>query len=233
MKRFQAVLLVESGVVDKMDLILFGPPGAGKGTQAKVLIEKLGTPQLSTGDMMRAERKSGSDLGKEFESYMSAGNLVPDELVLKMIGGHLDGEAKNGAIFDGFPRTVPQAEALDRLLAGLGREIAHVVSLEVGLETIIDRVTGRRVCLDCGQTYHVRYNPPPSNDVCVGCGGKQVAQRKDDTEEVVKVRYNNYMENTAPVLEYYKLKGVVRNIEGTGELQDITKRILDSIGVEA
>ena len=145
-----------------MDLLLFGPPGAGKGTQAKFLVKELGIPQLSTGDMMRAERASGSDLGKKFNEYMSQGLLVPDELVLELMEKVLSSEeAAKGAIFDGFPRTAPQAEALDAILAKLGRKIDRVVAIEVDLDVIIDRVTGRRVCKSCGQTYHLRYDPPP------------------------------------------------------------------------
>lgn len=145
-----------------MDLLLFGPPGAGKGTQAKFLVKELGIPQLSTGDMMRAERASGSELGKKFDEYMSQGLLVPDSLVLELMEKVLSSEvAAKGAIFDGFPRTAPQAEALDAILAKLGRRIDRVVAIEVSLDIIIDRVTGRRVCKSCGQTYHLRYDPPP------------------------------------------------------------------------
>ena len=152
-----------------MDLLLFGPPGAGKGTQAKFLVELLEVPQISTGDMMRAERKAGTDLGHKFDEYMSSGQLVPDGLVLDLIGQRLvKDDAKNGAIFDGYPRTVAQAEALDRHLNKLGRRIERVVSLDVPLEHIVERVTGRRVCLDCGQTYHVRYDPPGAASAAAG-----------------------------------------------------------------
>jgi adenylate kinase len=216
-----------------MDLVLFGPPGAGKGTQAKFLVDLLGVPQLSTGDMMRAERKSGSQLGKKFDEYMSAGKLVPDNLVLDLIKNRLvQGDAKNGAIFDGYPRTVAQAEALDSLLHELGRQIDRVVSLEVPLDEIIERVTGRRVCLDCGQTYHVRYNPPPQNGECISCGGTKIVQRSDDTEEVVRKRYEEYKAKTEPVLTHYDGKGLVRSVSGVGSLEEITERIKEAIGVE-
>ncbi len=215
------------------DLLLFGPPGAGKGTQAKFLIELLGIPQISTGDMMRAERKSGSELGRKFDEYMSAGKLVPDGLVLDLIEKRLTQEdAKNGAIFDGYPRTVAQAEALDQLLAKLGRRIARVVSLEVPLEAIVERVTGRRVCLECGQTYHVRYTPPPENGECISCGGTKIVQRSDDTEEVVRKRYEEYKAKTEPVLAHYEAKGVVKAVRGVGSLEEITERIKEAIGVE-
>ncbi|MGB8222646.1 MAG: adenylate kinase [Polyangiales bacterium] len=216
-----------------MDLLLFGPPGAGKGTQAKLLIDLLAIPQISTGDMMRAERKSGSDLGKRFDDYMSAGKLVPDSLVLDLIKSRLArADAKSGAIFDGYPRTVQQAEALDLMLEDLGRQIDRVVALDVPLEDIVERVTGRRVCLDCGQTYHVRYSPPPQNGECISCGGTKIAQRSDDTEEVVRKRYEEYQAKTEPVLAHYEAKGVVRGVEGVGSLEEITERIKKAIGVD-
>jgi adenylate kinase len=216
-----------------MDLLLFGPPGAGKGTQAKVLIDLLGIPQISTGDMMRAERKSGSDRGKRFDEYMSAGKLVPDSLVLDLIKHRLtQDDAKSGAIFDGYPRTVAQAEALDVMLRKLGRQIDRVVSLDVPLENIVDRVTGRRVCLDCGQTYHVRYSPPPRNGECISCGGSKIVQRSDDTEEVVRKRHEEYKAKTEPVLAHYEAKGVVRGVQGVGSLEQITERIKEAIGVD-
>ena len=210
-----------------MDLLLFGPPGAGKGTQAKRLLDKLGIPQLSTGDMMRAARKSGSPLGKKFDEYMSKGQLVPDELVLDLIAERLEQpDAQNGAIFDGFPRTVPQAAALDQMLAARGRKIDKVVSLEVPLDLIIERITGRRVCQECGHVYHVRYNPPPDSGECVSCGNSgSIAQRKDDTEAVVRTRDGDYHEKTAPVLEHYRPKGVVVTVDGVGDLDEVTKRI--------
>ncbi|MFW5875955.1 MAG: adenylate kinase [Myxococcota bacterium] len=213
-----------------MDLVLFGPPGAGKGTQAKTLIETLGIPQISTGDMMRAERASGSDLGQRFESYMSQGKLVPDELVLELIEKRLSQpDAQKGAIFDGYPRTVAQAQSLDSMLSKLGRQIDLVVSLEVPLEAIVERVTGRRVCLDCGQTYHVRYTPPPSSGKCGSCGGDRVVHRQDDSEEVVRKRYEEYRAKTASVLEYYEQKGLVKSINGVGSLDEVAERIKTAI----
>ncbi len=214
-----------------MDLILFGPPGAGKGTQAKILVERLGIPQISTGDMMRAERASGSELGKKFDEYMTKGLLVPDELVLDLFRQRLaQPDAREGAIFDGFPRTVAQAEALDATLAGLGRKIDVVVALEVPLDVILDRVTGRRVCQACGQTYHVRYSPPPPSGRCTNCGSEQIIQRKDDTEEKVRTRDSEYHANTLPILEHYGPKGVVKKVQGVGTVEEITDRILKAIG---
>jgi adenylate kinase len=213
-----------------MDLVLFGPPGAGKGTQAKRLVETLDIPQISTGDIMRAERASGSDLGKKFDEYMSAGKLVPDDLVLALLEKRLSApDAKNGAIFDGYPRTRAQAESLDAVLSKLGRKIERVVSLEVALDVIVDRVTGRRVCQDCGQTYHVRYTPPPSSGKCHSCGATRIVQRKDDTEEVVRKRYEEYQAKTAPVLDYYEEKGLVATVDGVGPLDDVNERIKSAI----
>jgi len=214
-----------------MDILLFGPPGAGKGTQAKLLTEELSVPQISTGDMMRAERKSGSDLGQRFDSFMSQGLLVPDELVLELIEQRLKkADAQNGAIFDGFPRTTAQAEALDGILTRLGRSIERVVSMEVSLDEILTRVTGRRVCLDCGQTYHVRYSPPPADGTCVSCSGSNVVQRKDDTEEVAQKRYDEYKAWTEPVLAHYQPKGLVATVDGVGALEEVHQRISSALG---
>lgn len=212
-----------------MDIILFGPPGAGKGTQAKRLTESLHVPQISTGDMMRAERSAGTELGKKFDSYMSQGLLVPDALVLELFEKRLkQPDARNGAIFDGFPRTVAQAKALDTLLELMGRRIDTVVSIEVALEEMIDRVVLRRTCEGCGQIYHLRYNPPPSQDACGKCGGKLV-QRADDTEEVVRKRFQEYLEKTAPILDHYTKKGVVKTVDGLGPLEEVEARIKTSI----
>jgi adenylate kinase len=213
-----------------MDLVLFGPPGAGKGTQAKRLVDLLGIPQVSTGDLMRAERARGSDLGKKFDEYMSKGLLVPDALVLELFKQRLaQGDAKNGAIFDGYPRTLAQAETLDRALAEVGRQVDCVASVEVDLPEMIDRVVDRRSCDACGQIYHLRYNPPPSRDRCK-CGGKLV-QRKDDTEEVVRKRHEEYLANTAPLLDYYRKRGLVRAIDGKGTLDEVTERLKRAIGI--
>jgi adenylate kinase len=213
-----------------MNVVLFGPPGAGKGTQAKRLTSVLGIPQISTGDLMRAERASGSELGKEFDHYMSQGLLVPDELTLRLLGQRLaQTDAAKGAIFDGFPRTVPQAEALDNLLKAQGRKIEVVVSMEVPLEEMIERIVHRRSCESCGHIYHLRYNPPPSPDQCGQCGGKLV-QRKDDTEEVVRKRNDEYLAKTAPILGYYQAQGIVKTISGIGSLDEIEARIKTALG---
>jgi adenylate kinase len=214
-----------------MDLVLFGPPGAGKGTQAKRLTEMLGIPQVSTGDMMRAERAKGSALGKQFDDYMSKGLLVPDDLVLALFKQRLaQPDAKNGAIFDGYPRTVAQAEALDKVLAEAGRKVDAVASIEVGLDEMIERIVLRRSCEACGQIYHLRYNPPPSPDRC-SCGGKLV-QRQDDTEEVVRKRFDEYLAKTAPLLDYYRKRGLVRAVNGVGTLDEVTARLKTAIGIK-
>ena len=210
-----------------MDLVLFGPPGAGKGTQAKRLVAQLQIPQISTGDMMRAERASGSELGKRFDSFMSEGLLVPDELVLELIAQRItQADCKTGAIFDGYPRTVPQAESFDEMLSSLGRSISRVVSIEVPLEEMIERAVGRRIHEETGRIYHLRYDPPPP-----GLEGRLV-QRKDDTEEVVRKRFAEYEEKTRPVLEYYRARQLVSAVNGVGGLDDVTSRIRQAIGAQ-
>jgi adenylate kinase len=212
-----------------MDIILFGPPGAGKGTQAKRLTESLHIPQISTGDMMRAERSAGTELGKKFDHYMSQGLLVPDALVLELFEKRLrQQDAANGAILDGYPRTVAQAKALDTLLQLMGRHIDSVVSIEVSLDEMIDRVVLRRTCEGCGQIYHLRYNPPPATGACSKCSGKLV-QRADDTEETVRKRFQEYVEKTQPILEHYRKKGVVKTVDGLGPLEEVEGRIKASI----
>jgi adenylate kinase len=161
---------------------------------------------------------------------MSAGKLVPDALVLELMAQRLgQDDAKDGAIFDGYPRTVPQAEALDELLGSLGRKIDRVIALDVVLDDVVERITGRRVCLDCGQTYHVRYSPPPDSGVCVSCQGTRIVQRSDDTEEVVRHRYTEYQEKTAPLLSYYRRLGVVSEVDGRGGLDEVTQRIQQAL----
>ena len=216
-----------------MDLVLFGPPGAGKGTQAKILVEKLQIPQISTGDMMRAERKAGTELGQRFDSFMTKGLLVPDELVIELLEGRLKKEdAAKGAIFDGFPRTVAQAAALDSMLAKLGRKIDRVLALDVPVEAIVDRITGRRTCESCGHVYHVRYNPPPLEGRCVACGSDRIVQRDDDREEKVRVRNGVYLGDTLPILGHYASLGgaaVVAKVDGTGSLEEVTRRIEEAL----
>jgi adenylate kinase len=218
-----------------VDLILFGPPGAGKGTQSKLLVDTLGIPQISTGDMMRTERKSGSELGQKFDEYMTKGLLVPDELVIELLRKRLSQpDAAQGAIFDGYPRTVDQARALDAMLAGMDRKIDRVIALEVSEDTIVDRISGRRSCEACGQVYHVRYNPPPDSGPdghggrCGNCGSDRIVQRDDDREEKVRTRHAVYLSQTLPILEHYQ--ELVARVEGTGAVEEVTRRISEIIG---
>ena len=216
-----------------MNVILFGPPGAGKGTQAKRLTTTLGSPQISTGDMMRAERAAGTELGKKFDHYMSQGLLVPDELSLALLEQRLSApDAAKGAIFDGYPRTLQQAQALDSLLQKQGRKIDLVISMEVPLDEMILRVVERRNCETCGHIYHLRYNPPPSPTTCGACGGRLV-QRKDDTEEVVRKRHEEYLAKTAPLLSHYTQQGIVKTISGLGSLDEVETRIKTALGQPA
>lgn len=208
-----------------MDLVLFGPPGAGKGTQAKRLTKLLNVPQMSTGDIMRAERASGSELGQRFESFMSQGLLVPDELVLELLEQRIKGgEFANGAIFDGYPRTVAQAKAFDTMLSSLGRSIERVVSIEVPLEEMVERAVGRRIHKESGRIYHLRYDPPPP-----GLAGT-LEQRADDTEEVVRKRFVEYQDKTRPVLDYYVERGLVASVNGVGTVDDVTERVRAALG---
>lgn len=209
-----------------MDLVLFGPPGAGKGTQAKFLVDKLGIPQISTGDMMRAERKSGSELGQRFDSYMTKGLLVPDDLVIELLEKRLRADdAQAGAIFDGFPRTVAQAVALQAMLSRLGRKIDRVIAVEIPEDLVVDRISGRRSCEQCGHVYHVRYNPPPPSGRCERCGSERIIQRDDDREEKVRHRNVEYLDKTLPLLAHFEALGVVKRIDGAGSVEDVTRRV--------
>ncbi len=213
-----------------MDFLLFGPPGAGKGTQSQRLVDIYKTPQIATGDLMRAERKSGSALGQEFDKYMSKGELVPDSLVEQLLSNRLkQPDAANGAIFDGFPRTLTQAKRLDEILEGLSRRIQAVVHLEVSLETILERASGRRVCPSCGASYHLHHKPPENTNVCDACGHEGLNQRKDDNEDVVRRRHAEYREKTEPVLSHYRAKGIVVEVDGLGELDQVTQNICNAL----
>jgi adenylate kinase len=214
-----------------MNLILLGGPGAGKGTQAKKLIEKFQIPQISTGDILRAAVKEGTEMGRKAKEYMDAGKLVPDEVVIGIIKDRLaQPDAQKGFILDGFPRTVPQAEALDKVLQGLGSKIDHVVSIDVDEEALVTRLTGRRTCknADCGQMYHVKFTPPKKEGVCDRCGN-ELYQRDDDNEATVRNRLATYNQATAPLIDYYKAKGLVRPIKGVGSIDDIFKQIVNIV----
>jgi adenylate kinase len=208
-----------------MNIILLGPPGAGKGTQAKMLIDEYQIPQISTGDILRAAVKEGTALGKEAKSYMDKGALVPDSVVIGIVEERIqEPDCKKGYMLDGFPRTVPQAEALDEMLSKLGAEIDHVVSIEVANEELVKRLTGRRTCRECGAGYHVMFDPPKVEGVCDKCGG-ELYQRDDDNVETVTSRLNVYEAQTLPLIDYYKVKGKIRPIDGVGDIKEIFERI--------
>jgi adenylate kinase len=215
--------------MSEFNVIFIGPPGAGKGTQAKRLCDKLGVPQISTGDMLREARAAGTELGRRADEFMSAGKLVPDELVIDLVDERLRRpDASKGFVLDGFPRTVPQAEALDRLLKKLGRQINHVVLLEVPDALIVERITGRRVGETTGRIYHIKYDPPPFPDR--GEGGERLLVRNDDREDVVKARLASYAAQTAPLIAYYANKGLLRRVDGVGSLDEVSSRLFHSVG---
>jgi len=212
-----------------MDVVFIGPPGAGKGTQAQRLCAKLGVPQIATGDMLRAARKAGTELGRKADEFMKLGALVPDEVVIGLVEERVqEPDAMPGFVLDGFPRTVPQAEILDKILAKLGRAIAHVVLLEVPDALILERITGRRVGETTGRIYHLKYDPPPSPDR--GEGGERLLLREDDREDVVRPRLVNYSALTAPLVAWYGNKGLLRRVDGVGAVDDVTQAIFRAIG---
>ncbi|HDD53243.1 MAG: adenylate kinase [Aquificota bacterium] len=213
-----------------MNIIMLGPPGAGKGTQAKMLVERLGIPQISTGDMLREAVKEGTELGKKAKEFMDAGKLVPDEVVIGIVKERLaQPDCEKGFILDGFPRTIPQAEALDKVLEELGKKIDYVINVAVPNEELITRLTGRRTCRQCGAMYHVVFNPPKEEGKCDKCGG-ELYQRDDDKEETIRQRLEVYEAQTAPLIDYYGKKGVLYNIDGTGSIEEIFQGILKVLG---
>jgi adenylate kinase len=215
-----------------MNLILLGGPGAGKGTQAKLLIEKYKIPQISTGDILRAAVKEGTAMGKKAKEYMDAGKLVPDEVVIGIIEDRLkQADAQKGFILDGFPRTVPQAQALDATLKKMGSKIDHVISIEVDEEELVTRLTGRRTCKNaaCGQMYHVKFTPAKKEGVCDKCGS-ELYQRDDDNETTVRSRLATYNQATKPLIDYYAKQGILKTIKGVGGIDDIFKKIVGILG---
>lgn len=210
-----------------MNIIFFGAPGAGKGTQAEIVSQKLNIPTISTGAIIRAAIKAGTDMGKSAQSYIEKGNLVPDEVVIGIIKDRLEeSDCKNGFILDGFPRTIPQAEALDRM----GVNIDVVLELFVSDDEIVTRMSGRRVCPKCGATYHTKFNPSTAGENCDKCG-EALSIRKDDAPEVVKSRLVVYHEETEPLKEYYGKKGLVKTVVGQEKLEDTTKLTLEALGI--
>ncbi|WP_448206822.1 adenylate kinase [Azospirillum sp. sgz302134] len=209
-----------------MNLILLGPPGAGKGTQARRLEDTRGLVQLSTGDMLRAMVAEGGPLGQQAKEIMSAGKLMPDELMVQMIAERISKpDVKNGFILDGFPRTVAQAEALDKMLAEKGLKLDHVIEMKVVDDILVERITGRYTCAKCGKGYHDTFEKPKVAGVCDSCGGTEFKRRADDNADTVKTRLAQYHEQTAPILPYYRDRGVLKTVDGMAEIDEVTKQI--------
>ncbi|MBZ0272197.1 adenylate kinase [bacterium] len=210
--------------------ILLGAPGAGKGTQAKVLADRYGIPQISTGDILRAAVRNGTPLGLEAKAFMDAGDLVPDSVVVSLIDERLEeGDAENGFILDGFPRTGAQAAALDELLAARDTRLDVVVSLEVDEEKLVERLSGRLTCGACGSMFHKTYSPPKMDGACDKCGGALI-QREDDKEETIRRRLENYRELTAPLIDYYAQKGQLKRVDGMQDIDEVTRLVEHALG---
>ncbi len=210
-----------------MKIVMLGAPGAGKGTQAKRIAEKYGIPHVSTGDIFRANIKNGTELGKEAKSYMDAGKLVPDDLTVRILLDRVsEPDCSKGYVLDGFPRTIPQAEVLDRELNKAGEKIDAAVDVEVPDESIIDRMGGRRGCPKCGASYHIKYIPPKQEGVCDKCGTALVL-RDDDQPETVKKRLDVYHEQTQPLIDYYSRQGILKEVDGTVDPEDVFSAIVD------
>lgn len=208
-----------------MKLILLGPPGAGKGTQAKMLTDLFGIPQISTGDILRAAVKEGTPMGVKAKSCMDAGDLVPDEVVVGIVHERLQkDDCTKGFILDGFPRTVPQADALTETLSQLGKPLDAVVSLEVDIEALVERLTGRRTCKSCGRGFHVRFDPSRQEGVCDACGGELI-QRDDDQETTIRKRLEVYQDQTAPLETYYRTAGLLRAVDGMKPIDEVQREL--------
>ena len=213
-----------------MNIMLFGAPGAGKGTQAKKIAEKYGIPHISTGDIFRANIKNGTELGKKAKTYMDQGLLVPDELTCDLVVDRIQQpDAKNGYVLDGFPRTIPQAECLTDALSKLGSKIDYAIDVDVPDENIVNRMGGRRASVKCGATYHVVFAAPKTEGVCDTCG-EDLVLRDDDKPETVQKRLEIYHDQTHPLIEYYEKKGVLHTVDGTQTMEDVFKNITDILG---
>jgi len=212
-----------------VNLLIMGPPGAGKGTQAAEIVKELKVPHISTGDMLREAVKKGTEMGKKAKEYMDKGQLVPDEVIIGVVKERLaQPDCKAGFLLDGFPRTLPQAEALDQTLKEMGIKLDSVINIRVPRERIVDRITGRRVCRSCGDTYHIVNKPPKENDKCDKCGG-ELYQRSDDTAETVNKRLDVYEAQTQPLLDYYGKQGIVVDINGDQPINRVLEDILSAL----
>lgn len=212
-----------------MRLILLGPPGAGKGTQASAIVKRYNIPHISTGDIFRLNIKENTPLGKEVKSYLDAGILVPDELVVDIVKDRLKkSDCANGFILDGYPRTINQAEVLDKELAKMGIKLDAVINIFLDVQLLIERAVGRRLCKNCGATYHIKFHPPKQDGICDICGG-ELYQRDDDKEETVKKRIEVYLTQTKPLIEYYKDKDILVNIDGAQSIEDTFKEIINAL----
>ena len=213
-----------------MKIIMLGAPGAGKGTQAKMIAEKYGVPHVSTGDIFRANIKNGTQLGMEAKKYMDQGLLVPDELTVRILLDRVaQDDCKNGYVLDGFPRTIPQAQVLDEALTKLGDKIDYAIDVDVPDENIIRRMSGRRACLTCVATYHIEHIPPKKEGICDKCGSELVL-RDDDKPETVKNRLAVYHEQTQPLIDFYEKKGVLRTVDGTLPMEEVFAAITGILG---
>lgn len=213
-----------------MKIIMLGAPGAGKGTQAKMIAEKYTIPHISTGDIFRANISNGTELGKEAKKYMDQGLLVPDELTVKLLLDRVANEdCKNGYVLDGFPRTIPQAEVLEDALTKIGDKVDFAVNVDVPDENIIRRMSGRRACVKCGATYHIEHVPPKKEGICDTCGS-ELMLRDDDKPETVKKRLDVYHEQTQPLIDFYTNKGILRTVDGTIDMKDVFGEIVKILG---